>query len=188
MLDYGSLSDFELTDLLKEGDAAAYTVIYNRYFGELFIHASNRLNDKEEAQDVIHELFVTIWNKKQDLLVKSDLAAYLYTSVRNRILDIIAHRQVESKYINSLQGFLDQGYCITDHLVRERQLAELIQKGVSELPLKMREVFELSRKHCMSHKEIAVQLNISEQTVRKQVNNALKILRGKLGIMVFICI
>lgn len=47
MLDYGSLSDFELTDLLKEGDAAAYTVIYNRYFEELFIHAANRLNDKE---------------------------------------------------------------------------------------------------------------------------------------------
>lgn len=188
MLDYGSLSDFELTDLLKEGDAAAYTVIYNRYFEELFIHAANRLNDKEEAQDVIHELFVTIWNKRQSLFIKSDLAAYLYTSVRNRILDVIAHRHVESKYIDSLQGFLDHGYCITDHLVRERQLAALIQKGISELPLKMREVFELSRNHSMSHKEIAVQLNISEQTVRKQVNNALKILRGKLGAMVFISI
>ncbi|MNT81059.1 RNA polymerase sigma factor [compost metagenome] len=62
----------------------------------------------------------------------------------------------------------------------------MIEKGIAELPPKMREVFELSRKHIMSHKEIAEQLNISEQTVRKQVNNALKILRSKLGMTLFL--
>ncbi|WEK18994.1 MAG: RNA polymerase sigma-70 factor [Candidatus Pedobacter colombiensis] len=188
MLIYGSLSDLELTDLLKEGDVNAYTVIYNRYFDELFLHAFRRLNDKEEAQDVIHELFAGLWNKRAELTIRSSLAAYLYTSVRNRIMDVISHLQVETKYVNSLQNFIDQGYCITDHRVRERQLSALIEKGIAELPPKMREVFELSRKQVMSHKEIAAQLNISEQTVRKQVNNALKILRSKLGMTLFLCV
>ena len=102
------------------------------------------------------------------------------------ILDLIAHQQVESKYMSSLQDFMTQGVCITDHSIREKQLAALIEKGISDLPPKMKEVFELSRKHKLSHKEIAEKLNLSEQTVKKQVNNALKILRVKLGTMLFI--
>lgn len=188
MLTDSSFSDVELTTLLKAGDASAYTVIYNRYFDELYIHAYNRLRDKEEAQDVLHELFAGLWNKRADLMIRSNLAAYLYTAVRNRIMDVIAHQQVESKYVNSLQNFITEGYCVTDHQVRERQLSALIEKGISGLPEKMREVFELSRKQGLSHKEIAVQLNLSEQTVRKQVNNALKIMRLKLGLMLFLMV
>lgn len=183
---YSSLSDAELTTLLKSGDALAYTVIYNKYFDPLYIQACNKLKHKEEAQDIIHELFAHLWNKRDELVIKSNLASYLYTSVRNRILDNISHQQVESKYANSLQNFINEGYCITDHLIRERQLATLIEKGISDLPPKMREVFELSRKQKLSHKEIAQQLNLSEQTVKKQVNNALKILRVKLGTMLFL--
>ncbi|SHF67406.1 RNA polymerase sigma-70 factor, ECF subfamily [Pedobacter caeni] len=186
MLTYSLLSDLELTVLLKEGDAAAYTIIYNRYFNELYVHAYSRLRDKEEAQDVVHELFATLWNKRAELIFKSSLPAYLYTAVRNKILDVIAHQQVESRYVSSLQHFLQEGYCVTDHQVRERQLAALIDKGISDLPPKMREIFELSRKQAMSHKEIAEQLNLSEQTVRTQVKNALKILRLKLGMMLFL--
>lgn len=183
---FGSLSDLELTDLLKRGDAAAYTVIYNRYFNELYLHAYQRLRDKDEAQDVIHELFAGLWNKRETITIKSSLAAYLYTAVRNRIMDVIAHQQVETKYVSSLQNFLEAGYCVTDHQVRERLLAALIEKEIAELPSKMREVFELSRKKVLSHKEIAAELNISEQTVRKQINNALKILRSRLGMALFL--
>lgn len=186
MLAYSSFSDIQLTHLLRADDAAAFTIIYNRYFNELYVHAYSRLQDKDEAQDVIHELFAHLWNKRKDLDVKSSLSAYLYTAVRNKILDIISHQQVASKYVGSLQNFLEEGDCITDHRIRERQLAALIEKGIAELPPKMREVFELSRKQQLSHKQIAEQLNISEQTVRTQVKYALRILREKLGIMLFI--
>lgn len=185
-MEYSTLSDADLIILLKSDDAMAYTVIYNRYFDSLYLHACNKLKDKEEAQDVIHELFTHLWNKRKELLIKSNLSSYLYISVRNRILDLISHQQVESKYVNSLQNFINEGHCITDHLIREKQLANLIEKGISNLPTKMREVFELSRKEKLSHKEIAAQLNLSEQTVKKQINNALKILRIKLGTMLFL--
>jgi RNA polymerase sigma-70 factor (family 1) len=185
-MEYSTLSDADLIILLKSDDAMAYTVIYNRYFDSLYLHACNKLKDKEEAQDVIHELFTHLWNKRNELLIKSNLSSYLYISVRNRILDLISHQQVESKYVNSLQNFINEGHCITDHLIREKQLANLIEKGISNLPTKMREVFELSRKEKLSHKEIAAQLNLSEQTVKKQINNALKILRIKLGTMLFL--
>ena len=186
MFSYSALSDIELTELLKNGDAAAYTVIYNRYFDALYIHAYRRLNNKEEAQDIIHELFTQLWTKRTAIDIKSSLASYLYSAVRNKILDLIAHQQVEFKYMSSLQDFMIHGTCITDHRVREKQLAELIEKGIADLPPKMKEVFELSRKEKLSHKEIAEKLNLSEETVKKQVSNALKILRVKLGTMLFI--
>lgn len=188
MLSYSSFSDEELLELLKSEDTAAYTVIYNRYFHQLFIHALQKLNDKEEAQDIVHELFAQLWNKRNDIQIHSNFAAYLYSSVRNKILDHISKKQVRAKYVDSLQGFLNTNYNVTDHRIREKQLAELIEKGISTLPNKMREIFELSRKKSLTHKQIAEQLNLSEQTVKKQVNNALRILRSKLGAMLFLAV
>lgn len=188
MVSYDSPSDSELIQLLKSDDGIAYTMIYNKYFDTLYIHAYQKLRNKEEAQDLVHELFAHLWNKRSSLAIESNLTAYLYTAVRNRVLDFISHQQVESKYISSLQHYIDQGHCVTDHRVREKQLTTLIDNGILALPEKMRAVFELSRKEKMSHKEIATQLNLSEQTVKKQINNALKILRVKLGTMLFIAV
>ncbi|WP_410219949.1 RNA polymerase sigma-70 factor [Pedobacter sp.] len=179
-------SDLELLQMLKNGSALAYTIIYNRYFETLYIHALQKLNDKEEAKDIIHELFTQIWKKRTEIEITGGLKAYLYTAVKNKILDFIAHQQVENKYINSLQSFIDQGICITDHKIREKQLTELIDNGIQQLPNKMREIFEMSRKQNLTHREIAVKLNISEQTVKTQVKNALKVLRTKLGTMLFL--
>ena len=186
MSTYNSFSDFELTELLRNGDGAAFTVIYNRYFDGLYLHAYKRLQDHDEAQDVIHELFTHIWNRRSEFYITTSLSAYLSTAIRNKILDVMSHQEVKSKYANSLQEFLASGHCITDHRVRERQMQELIEREIADLPQKMREVFEMSRKQQLSHKQIAEQLSLSEQTVRKQVNNALKILRSKLGSTLFV--
>lgn len=186
MPSYSSFSDAELLDLLKTEDSIAYTVIYNKYFHKLYIHALQKLNNKQEAQDIVHELFAQLWNKRKELNIQSNLIGYLYTGVRNRILDLISHQKVEQKYINSLQGFLDGNYNITDHRIREKQLTELIDRGIADLPEKMREIFELSRRKSLSHKQIASHLNLSEQTVKKQVNNALRILRTKIGTLLFL--
>ncbi|PWS30405.1 RNA polymerase sigma factor [Pedobacter paludis] len=186
MYSYNSLSDSELAFLLSKNDEKAYTEIYNRFFGLLFIHASKRLNDEEEAKDVVHQLFETLWLKRGQLEQHGNLSAYLYTAVRNRILDVFAHQKVEHKYVDSLQSFLDQDHVLTDHLVREKQMASLIEQEINALPPKMRTIFLLSRKENKSHKEIAIELGLSELTVKTQVKNALRILKSRLGIFVYL--
>jgi len=173
-------------DFLKSGDHVAFTEIYNRYKGLLYIHAYKMLRDEEEAKDVLHELFAALWARGKDLVLHTSLSNYLYSAVRNRVLDVVSHKQVESVYLESLQHFMEEGDCITDHLLREKDLAAIIEREIAALPAKMREVFELSRKANLTHKEIAEQLKISEQTVKKQVSNALKILRVKLGVLVYL--
>ena len=110
-----------------------------------------------------------------------NLSVYLYACIRNRVLNLLSHKEVENKYLSSIQRFTPQEDHSTDLAIREKELADLIQKEIDQLPPKMREVFLLSRKENLSHQEIAGQLSISEQTVAKQVTNALRILRLRLG-------
>lgn len=182
MTNYSSLSDYELTALLKAGDRMAFTEIYDRYFWMLHAHAYKWMRNREETRDVIHELFLALWEKRENLSFEPGLRSYLSAAARNRIFNLLSHKRIESEYLTSLNEFMDQGSCITDHLVREKQLMEIIESEIAGMPDKMREVFELSRKENLSHREIAERLDISEQTVRKHVQHALKILRFKLGL------
>ncbi len=186
MTKYSKLSDLELTNLLKSDDQSAFTEIYERYKRLLFLHAYNKLRNQQEAEDVIHEIFSSLWSRRLSLCFSGHLAGYLYTAVRNRILDHYSQQKKESFYIRSLQKFIDEGEAVTDYLARENEMKALIDREIGLLPKKMREVFELSRKAELSHKEIALKLDLSEQTVRKHVQHALKTLRVKLGLYMLI--
>ena len=185
MVALNALSDTELLLFLKEGSKDAFAEIYNRYKGLLYIHAYKKLWNQEEADDIVHDLFAALWDKREELVITGQLSGYLYTATRNRILKLIARKQTASSYITSITKSINEGYCVTDHLVRENQLTALIEKEIASLPPKMRQVFELSRKANLSHREIAGQLNLSEETVKKHVHHALKILKVKLGLLVY---
>jgi len=183
---YNSLSDLELVDLLKSGNPDAFAEIYERYFGPLYLHAYKRIKDKDEARDVVQELFSHLWSKRDTLEPRTSFSNYLYTWVRNSILNIIAHKLVEEKYLSSLPVLSDDTESLTDHRVRERQLAAIIEKEIEALPPRMKAVFELSRKSNLSYKEIAEKLDLTEQSVRSHVKNALKILRMRLGVLIYL--
>jgi len=182
MTAYGSFSDTELTDLLKLGDHAAFTEIYDRYNGLLYVFAYKRLRSREEAKDLIHELFLTLWTNRENLFFTVSMPAYLYSSVRNRIINFITHQKIADRYIDSFQHYLDNTPSnTTDHLVRHNELNAFIEEEIAALTPRMRQVFELSRKTNLTRKEIAEQLGISEETVKSQMHSALKILKVKLG-------
>ncbi|WP_183557817.1 RNA polymerase sigma-70 factor [Mucilaginibacter sp. SP1R1] len=181
------LSDQELLDLLRSGDRAAYTEIYTRYKFILHHHAWNKVRNKEEAQDILQEVFTNLWLKRETIRIDSNLSGYLYSAVRNRILDYFAHHEVKVKYVNSVKPILNLDVA-TDHRVRENQLKTLIELEIAELPPRTRKVFEMSRNQHLTHREIAEQLGTSEETVKKQMSYALRVLRVKLGIFVYLFI
>jgi RNA polymerase sigma-70 factor (family 1) len=180
---YNNLSDFELVALIKSDDHNAYREIYYRYTGILFTHAYSKLQDSDEANDVVQDVLSYLWSKRSTIEFQINVSGYLYISLRNKILNIIAQKKNESKYVDSLQNYLNQDNADTDYLTRTNQLMAIVESEISKMPVKMREVFELSRKNHLSHREIAQKLGISETTVKDHVNNALKILRLKLGVI-----
>lgn len=177
---YTDLTDFELATLLKEGDRAAFTEIYNRFALILLNHAYNKLRNREEARDVVHEAFSIIWVKRDLINLETNIGGYLFTIIRNTTLNQLLQKKVKDKYLVSIERFSYEPIVQTDYLLRERELKLSIEKEIAALPPKMRKVFELSRKSYLNHKQISNTLDISEQTVSKHITNALKILRFKL--------
>src|SRR4051794_27471188 len=110
VMTYRNLSDSVLFSLYKEGNRGAYTEIYNRYSGALYAHALKRLNDREEAKDVIQELFTYLWLHRRKITIQTQLSGYLYKATRNRVINILAHREVANYYIDSVELLNNQGH------------------------------------------------------------------------------
>lgn len=180
--------DSELLIQLKNGNHFAYTEIYDRYFYLMFTFALKKLRDEDSAKDFVQELFINLWIKRESLNKNGKLSSYLYISLRSRILDYFQHQKVETKYIDFLSNYSTTTTEATDHLIRERELTAYIEKQIQGLPKKMREIFELSRKAHLTHKEIAEQLETSEYNVSKQIGNALKIFKTKFGVIIHILV
>ncbi|MBB2148489.1 RNA polymerase sigma factor [Pedobacter gandavensis] len=178
--DYTELPDSQLVLLLKESNAIAFTEMVNRYHTLLFSFAYRRLDDKEQARDLVHDTFANIWEKRAMLIIEGILEAYLVQVVKNKILDHFKHQQVSRKYIENFGKYLNNTQNNTDHLVRHNDLSTLIEKEIAALPEKLRVVFELSRKKSMNRKEISEYLGIPENTVKTNLQRSLKILRVKL--------
>ena len=181
MNEYESYTDQELISLLKGNSKPAFTQIYDRYQGLLYVYACKITKDENEAEDIVQEVLFYLWDKRHNITFHTTLSAYLYSAVRYKFFNLLDRKKVRTDYAISLQKFISQETVQTDYIIRERELSTLIEKEIALLPEKMKEVFELSRKSHLSHKEIATKLDISEKTVKNQINNALKTLRTKFG-------
>ncbi|QBQ42555.1 RNA polymerase sigma factor [Sphingobacterium psychroaquaticum] len=178
---YIACSDEQLFLLIKEGDHTAYRILYERFFPILYAHATKKVPDNELAKDILQDVFVKLWTAAPTLDVKGKISNYLYGATRNTIINYYVsstkvqdHMAVFTLYQNQVDN------SVIDNL-QLKELQALIEKEVGALPEKMRDIFNLSRKQQLSHKEIADLLNLSELTVKKQVANALKILKKKIN-------
>lgn len=173
------IDDIELIQRISEGNHAAYDLLYDRFFEEIYIHIYNKTKDYELTKDLTHDVFLKLWENRDALTHITNIRGYLYITARNKVLDLIKHNKIVDTYY---QSFLHTYKLVesTDFRIREKQIEMIISEAVDSLPAKMRQVFELSRKQDLSYQEIADQLAISEKTVKTQIHNALKILRKKL--------
>jgi RNA polymerase sigma-70 factor, Bacteroides expansion family 1 len=177
-----TLNDQTLMERLKKGDEVAFAVLYDRYWPVLFQQARRLLQDEDEIRDVLQDTFTTLWEKANAIEPTVSLSAYLHALVRNRILNLLLRSKVKDKYLASLAHFSKQLELPADYAIREKQMAQRIDEELGRLPEKMRAVFELSRKQSLSYHEIADRLHISQNTVKKQISNAIRQLRLKLHI------
>nr|WP_068888778.1 RNA polymerase sigma-70 factor [Pedobacter panaciterrae] len=181
-----SASDQDLLLIFQSGDRAAYKEIFDRYDKLLFLYAYRKLQNTDDAQDVVQEVFINLWNNREHLKINTSLSNYLYGAVRNRALNVFRDKSIDDKCIASLQLLIDTETATTDYLIRSKDITLLIEKEISLLPPKMREVFELRRNAYLSNREIAEYLHISEHTVATHIKKALKVLRLRLGIIAYI--
>lgn len=186
MTDYPSYSDKELADLIRSADDFAFKEIYNRYNQLLYLFAYNKLRSKEDARDIVQDVFAWILNNRTSFAINSSVSSYLYKSVLNRIFDIFRRQSIFRKYIDQGEHHIDIDSTETDYLIREKEIYQMIKREIDSMPTKMREVYLLRFEHYLSAKEIAQQLNISENTVNTHIKRASKKLKDNLGLFIYI--
>jgi len=180
MIEYATLTDLELLVLIKSGDQVAFTEVYDRYWRILYAHVFKMLKDEDEAKDIIQEVFSGLWTGVDKVLEVTNFAGYLYMIARNKVLNALRQQKIQNDYLSSLLAYAQEASEATLQYLDEKDLAAAIEREILKLPPRMRQVFEMSRKENLSYREIGKKLGTSEQTVKKQVSNSLKILRDNL--------
>lgn len=186
MANYSTYTDSELIALWKEGNDAVFREIYLRYDKLLYLYAYKKLRNREEAKDVVQDSFTWLLNHRNEVQLNSSLSGYLYKTVLHQILDIFKHKGIIKKYAESGEHYIELDATEADYLIREKDIAALIENEIAAMPPKMREIYTLKRREFLSTKEIAGQLGLSAHTVSTQLKRALKHLKVRLGTVVFI--
>ena len=170
----------ELVACLATQDHAAFTEIYDRHWPALFLYAQTILKDKEEAADVVQDIFTTLWNRSADLKILN-LKGYLLTAVRNQALKAIYKTNRAEVYSAELAACFSEDAGNTDDAVNLRELCGIIDQAVENMPATMRAVYIKNKYEELSHQSIAEELGITEHSSRTILNRAMISLRTRLS-------
>jgi RNA polymerase sigma-70 factor (ECF subfamily) len=170
----------ELLDRLKQGDETAFTALYSAYWKPLYFLAYKHLQTAQVAEEIVQEVFLTLWEKRSVLTIHSP-GIYLASMIRYAVYRHLA-REKKSPVLNDVNDTPAQ--LLSDEAVNTidyRLLFDMIAKLSERLPEKCRMVFINNKLHDQSIQEIAEQMNISPRTAEAHLSKALKIMRNSLG-------
>jgi len=160
-------------------DEKQFASLFDEYYEELCRVVFSIVKDLAAAEDVVQEVFVKIWTRKDELKDISNYKAYLYKSVVLRALDYLRKKKTEGVLKSELK--IVHSHIQEAHTgLEQKELRALIEKGLEQMPEQMRLIFHLSRFSSLKNREVASQLNISIKTVESNLSKALKILHEHL--------
>ncbi len=172
--DFSGYTDADLWQLARQNHFRAFNELYYRYWSKMYLSAYKVIKNHEASEDMIQEVFTQLWMKRKDTVIVC-LSSYLYGMVRNQVFKSLRDGNMVRKHLDRIShiSFVEQ----TEQAVNFNELQEMYTKTVADLPVRCREVFQLSRNENLSTKEIATRLAISPKTVEHQITKALKMLR-----------
>ena len=158
-------------------DEPAFEKLFRDYFTSLMAFSRRILGDEDDAREVVHQVFIKLWERRSEIDLSTSLKSYLFTAVNNRSLNMIRdRRKFSSEEVPERVGEWD-----VSAQLESMELEEQIHKVIDSLPERCRMNFELNRFDGLKYAEIATQLDISVKTVENQMSKALKILREQLA-------
>ncbi len=170
----------ELLDELRKGNEKAFVSLYDMYWEKLYYSCYQRIRLKEESEDIIHELFLELWNRRSVLEIRTTFSVYIFTALKYKIYRFIDSRNSRGKYVERMGEEEPASLEKAENILEFNELYKLIEYKIEELPEKCRLIFKMSRNEEMNAKEISKQLNLSESTVQNQITKAKKILKDGL--------
>ena len=160
-------------------DENAFEELFRSYYQPLCHSANLLLNDIDEAEETVQQVFINLWEKRAEMQIEISVKSYLYKAVRNTALNKIKFDKVRSRYAEEQEMLAGTSEPAT-HLSSQNELQSLIKDAIESLPEQCRIIFKLSRFEEMKYSEIASHLGLSVKTIENQMGKALRIMREKL--------
>ncbi|HMH21052.1 MAG TPA: RNA polymerase sigma-70 factor [Puia sp.] len=176
-------TDKGFLELLRQGNELAFEKVFTTYYEALHAYAFIILGDGAIAEELVQEVFFSVWAKKDKLDIRSSLKSYLYKSVFNECMDHLKHRKhkaIHTSYVLHQARISSSGED-ADRRAGLKDLEKKLQKALNDLPEQCRIIFQLSRFEGAKYQEIAAQLGLSVKTVEAQMGKALRRLRISLA-------
>lgn len=179
---YKALSDSDLIHLLRQDDEQALSAIYYRYWDKMLSVALHRIDDIEDAKEIVQDIFFKLWERREALQLKYTLSTYLAAAVKYRVINLLDHRGRKRVKEAQLPDFTAGLEPSPEQYLLEQELMGQLEASVNRLPEKCRIVFKMSREQSLTTKQIAAELEISERTVEAHIYKALKNIQSDLTI------
>jgi len=167
----------ELLQLIKRGNEKAFRQLYDHYWSKLYIKAYQRLSDTYACEEILQNIFLKFWQRRENLEITHSLDQYLYSALRFEIINWWRHHDLQEKHLE----YFKKNYDVV--VPEENELTELqsiLDHKIANLPEKCQKVFRLSRFEYKTHRQIADQLGITTKTVEYHIAYALKQLKAEL--------
>jgi RNA polymerase sigma-70 factor, ECF subfamily len=170
-----------LLERIRQGDEGAFDAVFRAHYPSLVGMAEGMLRSRAVAEEIVQDVMLALWRRRDSLPVEESLKAYLFRATRNRALNHLRHARVERQGEPYAAGPTMKAPTAPSLLVEE-EIDLAVRQAIGELPERCREVFELSRVHGLRYAEIASTLGISVKTVEAQMGKALRLLRDRLAL------
>jgi RNA polymerase sigma-70 factor (family 1) len=175
---YQNHTDTDLVSLLIEGNERAFAVIYERYAFDLYRYARKNIQDSEDCREIIQDIFESLWKRRAELGHITVLDAYLYRTVKYKIIRYTQHQAVKRKYADHYRLFEAVLETSIDENREPENIEALIEKGLAELPERCQVAVRLRLTENLSNGDIAKRMNITKGTVKNYMVTALNHLRA----------
>jgi RNA polymerase sigma-70 factor (family 1) len=175
----GNTTDSHLITLWRAGNENAYRALFDRYFYRLYNYTSKLIADKRISEEIVMDVMLAVWQKRDLLNTNLSLSAYLYRSVKNRLIDHLRKQHVPTVSLDQTP-VEPPSACITDSRLLHKELESLYRSSLNRLPPQKKRIFTMSREEGSSYKEIADRLQLSKNTVENHMVAALRLLKNHM--------
>lgn len=177
MMHHSELSDIELLERIKCDDMCAFNTLFHRMWEPLYLFAYKRLKSKPDAEDVVQQVFMSIWERRATKNITSSFSNYLFTAVRYEVIDQLEKMTKDAQKTTHIEDQILPDFNNALDGLFAKEIDQQIADYINNMPQQMQKIFRLSREEQLSPKEISETLSISEKTVRNQLSIAMNNLR-----------
>ncbi len=178
------MNDFLLYTKVREGDIRSFETLFRRYYERLCLYVIGIVGNSDTAEEIVQQLFYTLWKDRADLRIVLSVKSYLYGAVRNQSLQYIEHLHVRERYRTAMSEKTPESgsYDTPQDILEYKELEQRLEAAIEKLPQRRRHIFRMNRFEGKKYEQIAREMSLSVKTIEAEMSKALQTLKKEFRV------